>query len=107
MLRTGFLGPAIFRVIRLKSVTLLPGASFEYNASARMKVRAKEGTTGFDARNYINRFSLPLHLQISISKKQFAAFGFFGSYDLKPKFKGESFDELKQVVIGISGSLIL
>lgn len=104
MQRTSYIGATALKVIRVKplGMTILAGGSLEYNLFSRLKVRAAEDTKGYSSRKYIERISTPLHLQISISKKQFLSCGIFGSYDLQPRFKGKGYRDLKQVTAGLS-----
>lgn len=107
MIRTGYIGLAAFHVIRLRGVTVLTGPSLEYNISCKIKEVSGNGKRKFSGKNYINDFSIPINLQISISKRQFFSIGFFGSYDLTPRFKGGNFKNMKQAVIGVSGAVII
>ena len=108
MIRTRSLGLIFLRVIRIKDVTLLLGPSVEYNLSAcvRTKNLDKEKEI-FSIKGAVNKLSIPLNFQLSISKKQFLAFGFFGRYDLRPLFKSPQFNKLKLFTIGLSGSVII
>lgn len=107
MLRTGYIGPTVLRVTRLRSVTLLTGASLEYNLYSKLKVRTDKQNYAFSAKRYVHDFSFPLHVQVGISKKQFIAAGIWSSYDLRPRFRASNLNGLKQWTTGLSLSLII
>jgi len=106
--RTGHIGLIGLHVIRYRSFTILAGASFDLNILGnRLKIRRDEGNTSFRNRKQINPVSIPLHLQISSSRKQFISFGIFSSYDTQLRFRGDNFNKTRQLVIGGSLAVII
>lgn len=57
-------------------------------------------------RNLVNKVSLPLVLQVSY-KINTVSVGVFSHFSLTPVFKSDNLDDVRQVVAGISGALIL
>ena len=102
MQRTGHAGviAMLVKQWKMQGITFMGGISAEYNMFSRLKVRSETGNSSVDSRKYINRFSYPLHLQISRSKRQFLSWGVFGTYDMESRFKGNAYNNLRQVTGG-------
>lgn len=107
--RTSHLGfiAMLVKQWKVTGITFMGGASADYNLISRLRIRKDSGNKGIASGKFINRFSLPIHLQISWSKKQFFSIGVFGSYDTKPRFKGPAFTGLKQIVAGACLAFII
>ena len=107
--RTGHIGLIALYVRQFKreGYTLLAGASANYNMCSKLKERTRGKDSKLKSGRYIHRVSIPLHLQVSRSKLQFLSWGFHFSFDTRPRFKGQDFTGLKQMVIGGSVALII
>jgi hypothetical protein len=110
MQRTGYVGFVVLTAQRVSRWwTILAGASAEYNLFSKLKER-NSGSPKINAyfnKASINRFSLPLHLQLSFSPTQFWSFGAHYTHDIRPIYKGPNFKNMNQRQLGISLAVII
>ena len=106
--RTGYIGLIGLRVIRYRSITIMVGGGMNFNIiGERLITRAIQQRSSFSSRNQINVVNFPLKLQLSYSRKQLWSIGIFGTYDTKPLFKSDNYNDMKQIVVGLSGAIII
>jgi|GEM_PF-5418820 len=105
--RTGYIAVVLLRAIRVKYYTFLIGAAMNYNTIGRLKVTTHGDKVKSNDLDMLNRISMPLHFQFSRSPSQIRSAGFFFSYDIRPRFRGEVFNKMTQFNAGLSAALIL
>jgi hypothetical protein len=93
-------------VVRLEQFTLLPGASFNLNFGGMIKTKTTDKNKTVSKVKNLKWFSVPIFLQISYSKKQFASFGAYIGFYKSPVPTDNTFKKMKQFSLGLTGALI-
>lgn len=105
---SGLIVLGIIRPNKLRWLTLMAGPSLEVNSAGTIKeIREGQAYQVYRNTHTLKRFSAPLHIQLSISKKQFFSVGGWTSIPTSSLFRGKNYKNLRQYQFGLSGAIIL
>ncbi len=99
-------GVVVAPVVRLRRMTLLPGCSFNVNFAGRMKEKLIDDTKHTSNVKDLRWFSVPVFIQVSYSKKQFASYGVYGGIQRSPLVVEGTMKKMTQFSLGVTGAVI-
>ena len=106
---TGYAGLLFLHVIRRRSITVLVGPALNVNfMKSELREKSVNGTVSIkNDKTDIHKISVPLHLQVSWSRKQFFSIGMYLNYDTRPRFKSDELKKIHQLTLGMGLAVII